>query len=129
MDGVRLDAREQEGLLAAATMRALNPHPIALLQPQALGVVGVHLHAGAGPQLAAPGQLAMLAVEVHRDAATAGGDEGVHADGCAYEGDTGSQCRTKRRGQQWYAFGRCNAPVEDGRRCAKGIFVEYDFHI
>ena len=62
-------AVEQIGRLADLTVRAFDPHPVALLDAPLLGVIGVDLAARRGPYFAAPRQLAMLGVEIHRDAA------------------------------------------------------------
>ena len=75
VDRALLDAVVQVHDLADGAPRAADPNPLPLLQPQARCVVGVHLQTRAGPQLAAPRQLAMLGVEVHRLAGARRHDE------------------------------------------------------
>ena len=74
VDGAGRDAVVEVHGLAHLAPGALDPGPIALLQTEFGGCLRVDLHAGHRPQLAAPRQLAMLAVEVHGDA-TAGDAE------------------------------------------------------
>ena len=77
VDSARRDAVVEVHGLAHLAPGALDPGPIALLQAELGGCFRVDLHAGHRPQLATPRQLAMLAVEVHGDAATGGQDDGI----------------------------------------------------
>ena len=71
-----LDAVVQVDNLADLAPRSLDPHPVALFQTKLGGVGGVHLEARVGPQLAAPGELTVLGVEVDGLTGTGRHDEG-----------------------------------------------------
>ena len=71
MPWVQIDA------LAHLAPLGLDPSPIALLQAQFRSVGRIHLQTRRRPQLAAPRQLAMLGVEVHRLAGARRHDEGA----------------------------------------------------
>ena len=75
VDHALLDAVIQIGHLAHLGARAFNPHPIALLDAQLGGVGRIDLAARRRPQLTAPRQLTMFAVEVHGDATASGHKE------------------------------------------------------
>ena len=77
VDNARLDAVIEVGRLTDLPFRRLDPNPVALLDSKLRGILGVYLHSRSGPLLTAPRQLAMLGVEVHRNAAARRGDEGV----------------------------------------------------
>ena len=77
VDGAFLDAVVQVGHLADGAPRRADPHPVALLDAHASSVLRVDLNTRGRPQFAAPRQLTMLGVEVHRLAGTSGHDERV----------------------------------------------------
>ena len=83
VDDVFLHAVVQVGHFADLAPLGFDPHPVALLDAVLGGRLRVDLHARHGPQLAAPGKLAMLGVEVHRDATAGGGGQRVFLDAVA----------------------------------------------
>ena len=77
VDDVFLHAVVQVGHFADLAPFGFDPHPVALLDAVLGGRLRVDLHARHGPQLAAPGQLTMLGVEVHRYASSSDAGNGI----------------------------------------------------